>query len=148
MASGVYGKTLEKLAKGTFPGAGLNGGNFGMLLLKTAPAAVASDEFVSILGSKELTAGVCTNYVRKTGLTLAATLAAGVVGIALSADVTWTALGGAANSTILGAVLYYNTGSDATSPLVAWFDIEDYTTTGVDFTLKRETAGNITLATA
>ena len=66
------------------------------------------------------------------------------------ADLTWTALGGAANDNVGGAILIRETGgSDATARLVAFFDITDRTTTGNDFQLDFNTlaaGGNLRIA--
>ncbi len=59
-------------------------------------------------------------------------------------DETWSSLGGAVNNeTITAAILYDDTGTDTTSPLLAYFDISNVTTTDQDFTLDFDAAGNI-----
>ena len=58
-------------------------------------------------------------------------------------DVTWS------NSTITarGAVLYKSTGTDSTSPLIAYFDFgSDQSTTGADFVLRWNSSGIIDLS--
>lgn len=60
------------------------------------------------------------------------------------ADLTWTALGGATNDTVVGAILIKEGGAnDTTSLLIAYFDLTDFTTTGVAFVLDFDAAGNI-----
>lgn len=51
------------------------------------------------------------------------------------ADVTWTALGGATNDTIGGAILIEERTNDADSRLIAFFDLTDTPTNGSDVTL-------------
>lgn len=147
MASALYAKARLKLINGTFEGGtGLARTDLCMLLLKTVPGNLSTDEFVAaaVAGSREATA---TNYVRKTGITLTIGQSGDVVTMALGADVTWTAIGGTVDNTIVGAVLYKPGTSDANSPLIAYFDIENHVTDGTDFMLKREAAGNVTWAT-
>lgn len=51
-------------------------------------------------------------------------------------DTTWTALGGAANDTVGGVVLYKHLTNDGASIPLAFFDFADFTTNGGDFTLN------------
>lgn len=55
--------------------------------------------------------------------------------ITASGSITWTALGGAANNTITGALLIKEITDDTASPVVAYFDLVDTPTNGGDFTL-------------
>jgi hypothetical protein len=53
-------------------------------------------------------------------------------------DVTWTV----ATITARGAVVYKDTGTDSTSPLIAYIDFgQDYATTGADFTIEWDSEG-------
>lgn len=57
-------------------------------------------------------------------------------------DVTWTI----ATFTVRGAVLYKDSGSAATSPLIAYFDFgQDYSPDGEDFTIQWHTDGILAL---
>lgn len=60
------------------------------------------------------------------------------------ADLTWTALGGATNDTIEGAILIKEGSSDADSKLIAYWDLPTTPTNGSDVTLDFDpTDGNI-----
>jgi hypothetical protein len=60
------------------------------------------------------------------------------------ADLTWTALGGALNDTIEGAILIKEGASDADSKLIAYFDLPTTPTNGSDFVLDFDPVdGNI-----
>ncbi len=57
------------------------------------------------------------------------------VQLGFNSGLTWTGLGGSA--TIAGAVLIRETGTDdTTTRLISYFDINDFTTNGGDFTLN------------
>lgn len=57
-------------------------------------------------------------------------------------NVSWTALGGAANDTIVAAVLVKEGGAnDTTSRLIAYIDLADTTTNGGDFTIQWNAEG-------
>ena len=57
-------------------------------------------------------------------------------------DLTWPI----ASFTVHGAVLYQDTGSAATSPLIAYFDFDqDYSPAGEDFTVQWNPGGVLTL---
>jgi len=59
-----------------------------------------------------------------------------------AADLTWTALGGAANDTVAAAILIKEGGAnDTTSRLIAYFDIPNTPTNGGDFTLQWNAEG-------
>jgi hypothetical protein len=64
-------------------------------------------------------------------------------------DLTWTALGGAANDTVVAAILIKEGGSDdTTSRLIAYLDIANTPTNGGDFTLDFDgTAGVLQFTT-
>lgn len=52
-------------------------------------------------------------------------------------DETWTGLGGATNNTLRYVVVYYDSGVDSTSYLIAAFDFgEDKATNDADFTIQ------------
>lgn len=60
------------------------------------------------------------------------------------ADLTWTALGGATNDTVEGAILVKEGTSDADSKLIAYFDLPTTPTNGSDVVLDFDgTDGNI-----
>jgi hypothetical protein len=97
-----------------------------------------------------------TNYTRGWGgagrKTVTVTIAeqdANDRAVVIIADVTWTALGGATNDTVVAAVLIKEGGAnDTTSRLIAYFDITDTPTNGSDLTLDFDgTNGNIQFTT-
>lgn len=92
---------------------------------------------------------IATNYTvgfggggRKT-----AAIAAGAVNDASNrvdfdvTDLTWTALGGASNDTIAGAILIKEITNDTLSRLIAYFDLTDTATNGGDITLDFPASG-------
>ena len=66
---------------------------------------------------------------------------------------TWASLGGASNDTIHAAILIYDTGTDTTSVLIAYYDTTTgspslpYTTTGGNFSININAQGLINLKT-
>jgi len=96
-------------------------------------------------GGVEYGAGSGTAYARKALGTLAATRVDGSHQMQLhAADVTWAALNGL---TLRGALIFVDSGSDATSPLVAYIDTGGFplVTNGGDVTLHWSASGIITL---
>lgn len=115
-----------------------------LMLVSAAYAEAKSHEFVTDLGVGELSV---TNYVRKSVTpTIAANNTSGSERVEVSiADQTWTALGSGA--TIHGAVLIKDTGSNATSKLICFFDVANTATNGGDITLDfAATGGNIQIS--
>ncbi len=55
------------------------------------------------------------------------------VDIGIEADLTWSSLG--AGATIAGAILVKEITNDTLSRLIAYFDVNDFATTGGDYTL-------------
>ena len=51
-------------------------------------------------------------------------------------DLTWTGLGGATNETITGAILFDDSGTPTTSPLLLYLDLSDTLTTDQDFSVN------------
>lgn len=92
-----------------------------------------TDEFVSDLSASELSA---TNYARQVLGSKTVTVNAGSVEID-AADVAFGALGGAANDTIGGAVIYKDAGgADSANAVIAFIDVSDLTTNGSSVTLQ------------
>lgn len=115
-----------------------------LMLVSAAYSEAKSHEFVTDLGVAELSV---TNYVRKSVTpTIAANNTSGSERVEVSiADQTWTALG--AGATIHGAVLIKDTGSNATSKLICFFDVANTATNGGDITLDfAATGGNIQIS--
>lgn len=63
-------------------------------------------------------------------------------------DLTWTSLGGGANDTIAGAILFKEGANDAASRLLAYFDVTNTVTNGGDITLNFDATSNIRVPVA
>jgi hypothetical protein len=99
-----------------------------VMLLHSATAAYSgSHEFVS-----DLTGG---GIVARSGALAGKTVTSGVFD---ANDVTLTAVSGSAVDAL---VLYKDTGSDATSPLVGWYDLSSLTPNGGDITVVFNASG-------
>jgi hypothetical protein len=121
----------------------LGAGNLGAASTFKLLLVSSSHQFVTNL-TGEL---AVTNYARKAVTpTLAANNTSGSERVEVTIpDQTWTALGSGA--TIHGAVLVKDTGSDATSTLIAFFDVANTATNGGDVTLDfAATGGNIQIS--
>ena len=98
------------------------------MLIHSATAAYSgSNEFVS-----DLTAG---GIVARSGALAGKTVLLGVLD---ANDVTLTAVTGSAVDAV---VVYKDTGSDATSPLIAWMDVTSLTPNGSDITVVWNASG-------
>lgn len=94
---------------------------------------VDDDYVTGITAGAESTA---TDYVRKTLASKTETIDDTLNRITYdAADVVWVALGGAANETITGAVIYRELTTDADSILMAYLDTNDLLTNDTDLTL-------------
>jgi hypothetical protein len=63
-------------------------------------------------------------------------------------DLTWTAIGGATDDTITGAILIREGASnDTTSRLIAYYDVADVTTNGSDYQLVFDAEGLLKVQT-
>lgn len=127
---------------------------FKVMLVNSTYTPNQDDDFIDTGGgadaeSAEITA---TNYTRgwggagrKTAVVTAAEQDASNRSVLKVGDLTWTALGGAANDTVTHALLIIEGGADdTTSIIVAAFDIADTPTNGSDFGLNfDDTDGNI-----
>lgn len=135
MASFLYTTGLAALLGSDDLGAA---GQYKLLLVSPAYAEAKSHEFATSIAVGEL---AVSNYARKAVTpTIAVNNALGSERVEVSiADQTWTALGSGA--TIHGAVLVKDTGSNATSKLIAFFDVADTATNGGDVTLDFAAVG-------
>jgi hypothetical protein len=150
MASFMYPKGLQDLlgdavaANATANlGAARSAATFKLALVQNSYTELKSHNFLGDIGSVVLTV---TNYSAKTVVpTITANTTSGSEGIEITIpDQTWTALG--TGQTIHGAILYRDTGSGTTSPLIAFFDVANTSTNGGDVTLDFATAaagGNV-----
>lgn len=156
MASGWYSTGLLKCLDGTI---NIDTATVKLMLIDNGYSFNPDEDTVNAaLTAAELS---CTNYTgayggggRKTvAIALQTNDTSNRVDIELNggADLTWTSLGGAANDTIGGAALIYETGgSDATAIPIAFFDFSpDVPTNGSDITLDITTlasGGNMRIA--
>lgn len=149
MASGMYNRALKEIVDRTLD---ITTGCKVMLVNSTYTYDPDND-FVVAGGASdpddaEITA---TNYTRGFGGAgrKAATLTfveqdANNRAVVRIADLTWTALGGATNDTVEGAILIKEGTSDADSKLIAYFDLPTTPTNGSDVILDFDgTDGNI-----
>jgi len=152
MASGMYNKGLREILDGTIdPDTDVL-----KLVLVDNTYVYNADHEVFDTGTNDVNDPSfcelsCTNYTPGWG---SASRKAPTVAIAEDdgtnrvnisiADLTWTALGGAANDTVGGVILLKEGGAnDTTSRLLAWFDLADTATNGSDVTLNFDATANI-----
>ena len=144
MPSFMYGKGLADAMGTTDLGAvRATAHTYKLALVTSAYTESKAHQFLTDLGSTILSV---SGYTTKTVTpTIAVNTTSGNEGVEVTiADQTWTALGSGA--TIHGAVLYRDTGTGSTSPLVAFFDVTNTATNGGDVTLDFATAaagGNV-----
>ncbi len=150
----VYTPAMNAIAAGTLP---MNVATYKVMLLNAAQTANKADQFVSthLSGAEIGSGGAVTNYTRGYGgsgrkavsLSLS-TVTTNPVGVIISANIVWSALGGAVNDTIVGAALVKEITNDAASLCIAYWDISpSVTTNGSDFTITVSGTGNITFTT-
>lgn len=123
MANAFYTKGKEKILSASI--------NF---LTDTIKAALVKSAYTQNLATDEFYSTVATHVVG-TNQTLSAKSVTG--GAFDASDVTWAAV--AAGDTVKAVVLYKDTGSDGTSPLLAYIDVVTglpLTTNGSDITIQ------------
>ncbi len=132
MANAVYPKALE-----TFLGGGIDmlNDNIAVVLLDATATYSSSDQFlddVAAPGDQVAQVSLTTKSVTN--------------GYFNADDATFTALTG---STVTSWVLFKDTGTDSTSPVIAWFDTKadttsySFTPNGSDYTLVFDALGII-----
>lgn len=134
------------IGKGALLGATDAGSNLRILLLKAVDtdATMKDVDTITALLATAADEADATNYARATALTTSVTSndTDDRGDIAISADVTFTALGGASNNTIEAAVLYKFVTNDGDSIPIAFYDINPgVPTNGSNFTLQWATDG-------
>lgn len=146
---------MNAIASGTLP---MNVATYKVILLRAAQTANKADQFVSthLTGDEIGAGGAVTNYARgyngagrkAVSLSVSPVVTTNPVGVIISANIVWTALGGAVNDTIVGAALIKEITNDAASLCIAYWDISpSVTTNGSDFTITVSGTGNITFTT-
>lgn len=159
MASGLYATGLKEILDGTID---LDNDTLKVMLVNASYTYDPDHDVVDNSAGdatdpshNEITA---TNYTkghagagRKTAtVTLAADKTNNRATVAI-ADLTWSSLGGAANDTVAGAILFKEGANDGASRLIAFFDLSDTVTNGGDLTLDfaaSAAGGNIQIATS
>lgn len=144
MASSLYNTALEKLLDGTI---NLDGSaDVRCLLVKSGYTFDPDHDVVSDItpGSNELSVA---GYARQTcaGEIITRVDASDRVMFDMD-DVTFAAL--TAGQTIIAAILFIHTGSDATAQLLAYIDIADTATNGGDVVIQWNASGVFYIAVA
>lgn len=144
MASGLYNDALLKISNRTIDWVS---GSIKVALIKNG-AGFSFDKTHTALSTALGTAeSAATNYVRKTltGKSIAA-VSSTVPTAFKASNPTWTGLGGAANDTLDGAIVYFDpTGSSADSACtpIAWLDPTNLVTNGSDVQLQFDATNGV-----
>jgi hypothetical protein len=155
MASFVYNKAVADILTGTID---LDSNTLKVMLVNSTYTPSKDDDVVDAGGASDALDAeiVATNYAggwggagRKTATVTITEQDANDRAVVKFSDLTWTALGGAANDTVVAAILIKEGGADdTTSRLICYWDITDTPTNGSDFTLDFDaTDGNIRFTT-
>lgn len=147
MASLVYNTAKRDLMNGTID---LDTNDIRVMLVKTSYTEDDAHTFVDDATANDPASHevVATNYVRKA-------LASEAVVVDQpnnraefdAADVVWTALGGATNDTVKGAVVYKHNAADTAAELICFIDFpSDFATNGSDLTIQFDAQGILQLA--
>lgn len=145
MASFVYTRAKKNIADGTID---LDTHDIRVLLVKVAGSTTTDTEADAATISAFTTLGelVATDYARKALANEAVNEDTGNDRAEFDADdVTWTALGGAANDTIGAAVVYKHVTNDTDSIPIAYIDLTDTPTNGGDVTIQWNVEGIVQL---
>ena len=143
MATGWHNIAKERLAKDTL---NFTTDTIKIILIGTGYTFDPDHQFVSAVVSNEINA---TNYTRKTATLTITRQDPNDRAVIIVAQPTYTNIGGTTDSTIAGAILFKDTGSDSTSPLIACLDLSPstITTNGSSITLTfDQTNGNLRLS--
>ena len=146
MASLVYNAAKANFLTGTID---LDTDDIRILLVKTTYTEDDAHTFVDDGSANDPASHeiVATNYVRKALASEAVTVDQTNNRAEFdAADVTWTALGGATNDTIKGAVVYENNAADTAAALICFIDFpSDLPTNGSDVTIQFNAEGILQL---
>jgi len=137
------GNAAFNIAMGGIGGEGtiidLDGDDIRMLLLKVAPTFPGDldvDNITDLLAGSADEADA-TNYVRKAlALTTVTDDTDNRGEVTSGGTTTWTALGGASNNDIVGAVVYKHVTNDGDSIPIAYIELTDTPTNGGDFSVS------------
>lgn len=152
MASGFYNQALVDILTGSID---MDSNTLKIMLVDTGytydPDHQVVDNGANDATDPSFNEIVATNYTggyngagRKTATLTVSKQDANNRAIITIGDLTWSALGGATNDTVGGAILIKEITNDASSRLIAFFDFTDTPTNGGDFTLDFDgTNGNL-----
>jgi hypothetical protein len=152
MASGFYNQALADILSGAID---LDSNTLKIMLVDTGYTYDPDHQVVDNGGNDATDPShneiVATNYTggfagagRKTATLTVSKQDANNRAVITIGDLTWTALGGATNDTVGGAILIKEITNDASSRVIAFFDLTDTPTNGGDFTLDFDgTNGNL-----
>lgn len=151
MASFVYNHVIKLMFNG---GINLDTDTLKVMLVNGDYTPDRDHDFVDAGGANDPVDAeiVATNYTRGWGGSGRKTVAVTVTeqdasnrAVLIFSDQTWTALGGAVNDDIVGAILIKEGGADDTdSILICYWDVVDFTTNGSDYELSFDaTNGNL-----
>jgi len=150
MASNLYNKGLHKIVKGPNHPDGdfidyLNDTIKVLILSPTGASAFDVDnEFVADVDANEVTNSSGTGYERKTLASKTVLFDEANDRVEYDADnPTYTAI--STNEDLAGAVIFKDTGDDATSPLIAFIEFADLSTNGSDVELQINADGLFTI---
>lgn len=146
MASTVYNSFKGQIMDGTID---LDTDDIRIMLVKTSYTENPDHTFVDDGSANDPASHeiVATNYVRKA-------LASETVTVDNTndraefdaADVTWTALGGATNDTVQGAVVYRHNAADSAAELICFIEFSSpFPTNGSDLTIQFNAEGILQL---
>lgn len=155
MASFWYNKAVQEVLTGTID---LDTNTLKVMLVNSTYTPNKDNDVVDAGGGSDAADAeiVATNYTagwggagRKTATISVTEQDANDRAVVIFSDITWTALGGAANDTVVGAILIKEGGAnDTTSRLIAYWDLTDTATNGGNFTLTMDaTDGNLRATT-
>lgn len=143
MASGIYNRGLLELISGSTVWAS---STVKVMLLKPTYTFNRDHLTVSEVVAHELTS---TNYVRKTLASMASSQNDTLDAAYLDAgDVTWASPNIAAGQTAAYAVIFRDTGNDATASLLACYDLQDTDPNGGSFRVEWNAAGLVKATSA
>ncbi len=131
MASGMYNRAKAEFARGNIDWVAAN---IDVMLVQTGFSFDPDDNFVADIVANEATA---TGYARTDVLSRTSTQDdVGDQADIDAADTAFGALGNGTNNTLLGGVIFFNVGTDATNTLIFFIDTNDLLTNGGTVTLQ------------
>lgn len=146
MAAGAFSNGIEALILQTY---NLDTSTIKLMLVKSAYTYDPDHDFVNDISGSECDAtGYTGGFAGADRLTSAVTITEQTANnrvVAIFADTTWTAIGGATNNTLSGAAAIFEITNDAASIPIAWLEFSGtLTTNGSDILMDMDgTNGNL-----